>query len=157
MRPKTKHAAITGHTSGLGASFYKLLADQGYKVHGFSQSNGYDLRDYSQVGRMLSAIKGFDLFINNAKPDYSQSQILYRLVREWDSGSIISIGSDATINSPRWTDTFLLEYLTQKTALVHAHQVLTPVAKCKLILVHPTHLGDNTDMYVNTLITTLKL
>jgi hypothetical protein len=153
----TKYAAVTGHTSSLGASFYKLLAEQGYEVHGFSRSNGYDLRDYSQVTRMISQVKGFDLFINNAKPDYVQSQIVYRLVRDWDKGSIISIGSYATIESPLWTDTFLLEYLTQKTALAHTHQVLTPIAKCKLTLLHPKHLGDDTDAYVQTLIRNLKL
>ena len=153
----TKHAAVTGHTSGLGASFYKLLAEQGYKVHGFSRTNGYDLRDYSQVTRMISQVKGFDLFINNAKPEYTQSQIVYRLVRDWNQGSVISIGSYATIESPSWSDTFLLEYLTQKMALAHTHQVLTPIAKCNLTIVHPKHLGDNTDDYVQTLIRNLKL
>jgi len=142
-----KRAAVTGHTSGLGASFYKLLSKAGYEVHGFSRSNGYDLRDYSCVGSMLLKTQGFDLFINNAKPDYAQSQIIYRLVREWTSGTAISIGSYATIKSPEWNDTFLLEYLTQKSALVHAHKVLEPVAKCKLIIVHPRHLTD-TDLYV---------
>jgi NAD(P)-dependent dehydrogenase (short-subunit alcohol dehydrogenase family) len=50
----TKRAAITGHTSGLGASFYRLLAQHGYEVQGFSSSNGYDLRDYSHVGNACS-------------------------------------------------------------------------------------------------------
>jgi dTDP-4-dehydrorhamnose reductase len=73
-----KQAAVTGHTSGLGNSFFRLLSNQGYQVQGFSRTNGYDLRDYSCVTDMLTQIKGFDLFINNAKPDYAQSQIVYR-------------------------------------------------------------------------------
>lgn len=152
----TKRAAVTGHTSGLGNSFYRLLADYGYEVHGFSRLNNYDLRDYSNVSRMLQATKDFDLFINNAKPDYVQTQIVYRLVREWQNGTILSIGSYATVESPDWTDTFLLEYLTQKTALVHAHQVLTPVAQCRMLIVNPCHL-DNTDVYVEQLIKELNL
>jgi GDP-D-mannose dehydratase len=152
-----KKVAITGHTSGLGASFYKLLGKQGYEVHGFSRSNGYDLRDYSQVGRMLEKTKNFDLFINNAKPEYAQAQIVYRIVREWSKGTVISIGSRAIIETPNWTDTFLLEYLTQKAALVHAHQVLEPVADCRLLIIHPQHLSNNTDTYVEQLIKELNL
>ena len=151
-----KRAAITGHTSGLGASFYRLLDKHGYEVHGFSRSNGYDLRDYSQVSVILDQIKDFDLFINNAKPDYTQAQIVYRLAREW-TGTLLSIGSYAVLDTPPWTDTFLLEYLTQKTALVHAHQVLTPISKCRLLLVHPQHLDNNTDPYVKQLIQELDL
>ena len=151
-----KRAAITGHTSGLGASFYSLLDQHGYEVHGFSRSNGYDLRDYSQVSRILEQTKDFDLFINNAKPDYTQAQIVYRLARRW-SGTLLSIGSYAVIDPPLWTDTFLLEYLTQKTALVHAHRVLEPVSDCRLLIVHPRHLDNDTDLYVKQLIKELDL
>tara|TARA_R110000868_G_scaffold411013_1_gene701350 strand:- start:1177 stop:1635 length:459 start_codon:yes stop_codon:yes gene_type:complete len=151
-----KKAAITGHTSGLGASFYRLLNKNGYEVHGFSRSNGYDLRDYSQVSRVLEQLKDFDLFVNNAKPDYVQAQIVYRLAREW-SGTVLSIGSCAVIDPPLWTDTFLLEYLTQKTALVHAHRVLEPVSNCRLLIVHPQHMDNNTDPYVAQLLKELDL
>jgi hypothetical protein len=96
---------------------------------------------------MLNEIKEFDFFINNAKPDYAQAQILYRLVRQWNKGTVISIGSAVLNKMPQWDDTFLLEYVTQKHALDHAHRVLTPVTNCKLILVNPSHLGDITDEY----------
>lgn len=151
-----KRAAVTGHTSGLGASFYRLLSQHGYEVHGFSRSNGYDLRDYTQVGNMLEHVKDFDLFVNNAKPDYAQAQIVYRLAREWTHGTVLSIGSHSSISLTDWTDTFLLEYLTQKTALVHAHQVLDPVAQCRLLIVHPTHL-DDTDQYADQVLQELQL
>lgn len=152
-----KRAAVTGHTSGLGASFYRLLNEHGYEVHGFSRTNGYDLRDYSQVGRMLNEIEDFDLFVNNAKPDYAQAQIVYRLARRWEHGTVLSIGSQAVLKPVGWTDTFLLEYLTQKAALVHAHQTLESVARCQLLLVHPEHLDDKTDEYVEQLLKELNL
>jgi hypothetical protein len=151
-----KRAAVTGHTSGLGNSWYRLLSKHGYEVTGFSRSTGYDLRDYSQVSNMLEKIQDFDLFINNAKPDYSQSQILYRLVRSWQHGTVVSIGSQAIKINPGWTDTFLLEYLTQKTALDHAHQMLEPLSTCRLILLHPAHL-EQTDDYVTQVIKDLNL
>jgi hypothetical protein len=150
-------AAITGHTTGLGNSFFRLLQSHGYETVGFSRSNGYDLRDYTKVGNMLEHVRGFDLFINNAKPDYAQSQILYRLARSWTQGTIVSIGSRAVIQDPKWNDTFLLEYLTQKTALCHAHNALSKLAGCRMIIVHPEHLGEQTDQYVEELIKKLNL
>jgi hypothetical protein len=139
--------AITGHTSGLGKSFYDESICRGHIVEGFSRSNGYDLRDYSKVSIMLDKIAGFDLFISNAKPDYAQAQILYRIARSWKTGTVISIGTQALITPPNWTDTYLLEYLTQKTALMHAYNTLSPIVKCKLVLLNPAHLGDNPLLY----------
>ena len=55
------------------------------------------------------------------------------------------------VDPPKWTDTLLLEYVTQKTALAHAHQVLEPVAKCKLMLVHPAHIQDTQQCALNIL------
>lgn len=149
--------AITGHTEGLGKSFYNQCIARGHTVLGFSRSNNYDLRDYSKVSDMLIKVQGFNFFINNAKPDYAQAQIVYRLVREWKSGNIVSIGSDVVLNPPNWTDLFLLEYTTQKQALYHAHQVLSPISLCNLILLNPKHLGDNCDDYVTEQLVKLNL
>jgi len=150
-----KKIAVTGHTSGLGKSFFDLLSTQGHEVVGYSKSNGHDLRDYSIVSKIIEEIQGFDLFINNAKPDYSQAQIVYRLARSWD-GILLSIGSRAVVDPPKWSDTFLLEYLTQKTALVHAHNVLESVSKCKLVIVHPAHI-QNTDACAKDILTQVLL
>lgn len=147
-----KKAAVTGHTQSLGQSFYSRLRAKGYDVHGFSRSTGYDLRDYSNVTRMLEEVHGFDLFINNAKPDFCQAQILYRLVRQGSIKTIISIGSAAVNDPPNWTDTYLLEYLTQKTALSHANRVLEPLSQSRLILVNPHHLQANCDDFVDGII-----
>ena len=74
-------AAITGHTTGLGNSFFRVLSKHGYETFGFSRSNGYDLRDYTKVSDMLERIQGFDLFINNkvsVSTNHPQSsEILY--------------------------------------------------------------------------------
>jgi hypothetical protein len=152
-----KRAAITGHTSGLGYCFFETLKNQGYQVHGFSRSNGYDLRDYSCVTKMIEKIQDFDLFVNNAKPDYAQSQILYRLCRSWNHGTIVSIGSQAIIDHPGWTDLYLLEYLTQKVALAHAHQELSKISSCRLELIHPAHLDHGIDSYVKQILSNLEL
>jgi nucleoside-diphosphate-sugar epimerase len=138
--------AVTGHTAGLGKSFFQECINRGHTVKGFSRTNGYDLRDYTNVGHMLDQVNEFDLFINNAKPDYAQSQILYRLVRQGTCKKIVSIGSEVITSPPTWTDTFLLEYLTQKTALAHSVRVLSNVSKCQLILLNPAHLND-TNLY----------
>ena len=148
--------AITGHTSGLGKSFYHECINRGHTVQGFSRSNGYDLRDYSKVGKMIDKIQDFDLFINNAKPDYAQTQILYRLVRSSTCNMIVNIGSKVIESPPNWTDTFLLEYFTQKIALAHAVQVLSAVSKSQLILINPEHL-DDTDIFAKRQLDLLKV
>jgi hypothetical protein len=137
-----KKAAITGHTSGLGAAYYSRLAARGYETFGFSSSNGYDLRDYSRVSDMIQRVQGFDLFVNNAKPDYAQSQILYRLVRSGFSGKILNIGSKILDQDPQWSDLGLLEYYTQKTALMHAVKVLQPHSVGRIFLFNPVHTHD---------------
>lgn len=137
-----KLAAVTGHTARLGQAFYLELERRGYKVYGFSRSTGHDLRDYSVVTKIIEDITGFDLFVNNAKPDFVQTQILYRLVRSCAVKHIISIGSAAVEHPPEWSDTFLLEYLTQKTALAHAHSVLSTINQTRLSLINLKHMDN---------------
>jgi len=148
--------AVTGHTSGLGQSFYNESVNRGHTTLGFSRSNGYDLRDYSVVERMLKIVNGFDIFINNAKPDYAQAQILYRLVRSQSCKTIVSIGSAVITSTPAWSDTFLLEYVTQKIALAHANQMLSNLSDINLILLNPIHL-DDTNAYAKQQLDILKL
>jgi hypothetical protein len=142
-----KTAAITGHTSGLGKLILKYLELRGYTVTGFSLSSGHDLRDYSCVTTVLEIVKNFDFFVNCAKPDYTQAQILYRLMGSGFKGRILNIGSPVVHKIPtNWTDITLLEYATQKTALWHAHQTLSKFYTDQLILWEPCH--DLTFEYV---------
>jgi hypothetical protein len=140
MITDTKHAAITGHTSKLGNLIANYLESQNYTIIGFSRSNGYDLRDYSCVSNILGVVKQFDLFVNCAKPDYTQAQLLYRLISSGFEGKILSIGSPVVHSLPKsWTDLGLLEYATQKTALYHAHQTLSKFYKDQLLMWEPCH------------------
>ena len=152
-----KRAAVTGHTQRLGRAFYELLQQKGYQVKGFSRSNGYDIRDYAVVSRIIDETKGYDLFVNSAKPDFAQTQILYRLARSRSITNVLSIGSAAVTDPPEWTDLHLLEYLTQKIALDHAHRVCKASGQINSMLVNPVHLGDDCLDYVQQVIEDLKL
>lgn len=135
-------AAITGHTSVMGSIIANYFENKNYTVLGFSKSTGYDLRDYSRVTEMLNIVNQFDLFINCAKPDYCQTQILYRLISSEFRGRILNIGSPVVHQTPEWTDLGLLEYVTQKTALFHAHSTLNKLYPNKLLLWEPMHKID---------------
>ena len=140
--------ALTGHTRGLGAIIYEILSDLGYAVNGFSLSNGYDLRDYDRVGEMIESIGDHDWFINCAKPDFAQTQILYRLVGSNFSGRIINIGSPVIHKEIKWKELGLLEYVTQKVALHHAHKTLSLFYPDRLILWEPEHAQNRDYVYV---------
>jgi hypothetical protein len=143
-----KQAAITGNTCDLGKFITKYLESHNYEIAGFSRSNGYDLRNYSCVTSILDIVKDFNLFVNCAKPDYTQAQILYRLIGSGFKGKILNIGSPVVHHLPEsWFDLGLLEYATQKTALFHAHQTLSKLYTDQLILWEPLH--DFTFEYVS--------
>lgn len=142
-----KLAAVTGHTSGLGKLIKDYLECRNYKVCGYSKSTGHDLRDYSIVTNILEQVNSFDLFVNCAKPDYVQSQMLYRLLKSNFNGIILNVGSPVVHRTPLWTDLGLLEYVTQKTALFHAHQTLSKIYAEKMIMWEPQHV--NSPEYVN--------
>lgn len=134
--------AITGHTRGLGQRIYQILRDNNVHVRGFSLSGGVDLRDFTQRIAMANEIQTFDWFVNCAKPDYVQSQILYNLFAAQFQGKILSIGSPVVHKDHGWTDLGLLEYVTQKTALFHAHTTLSRLYPGRLILWEPDHVDD---------------
>jgi hypothetical protein len=134
--------ALTGHTRGLGFKINNALTSRNHNIVGFSRSTGCGIRDYTQVGRMIETVKNFDWFINCAHPDYCQSQIAYRLMSNGFRGKILNIGSPAVHDPPLWTDLSLLEYLTQKTALYHAHQVLANLYPDQLLIWEPDHTDD---------------
>jgi hypothetical protein len=143
-----KTAAVTGHTSGLGKHIKEYLESCGTTVTGFSFSGGCDLRNYAHVTEMIEIVKNFDIFVNSAKPDYAQSQILYRLIGSGFKGKILNIGSPVVHGIPKhWTDIGLLEYATQKTALYHSHQALVKFYPTQLFLWDPMH--DITYEYVS--------
>lgn len=142
--------AITGHSKGLGAEFYKLYTEQGHDVSGFSRSNGYDLRDWSKMQSMLTQIQDYDLFINCAKNDFIQTTILYELWSKWrdQNKTIINVSSVIAYfpTCPRdlFDDPSMDFYRTAKLSLNEASAQLSMKSTLpNIVLVKPVHLYDN--------------
>lgn len=142
--------AITGHTKGLGAEFYRSYQIDGHTMAGFSRSNGYDLRDWAQMQKMLLEIQDYDLFVNCAKPDFVQTTILYELWKMWkgQKKTILNISTiltyfptcpPALFNYPN-----LDLYRTAKKSLNEASSQLTFKSPLpNIILIKPGHLYDD--------------
>lgn len=138
--------AVTGHTSGLGKAFFDHYQSLGHSVTGFSRQNGFDLRDWSTVQKLLDITENFDLLISNAKPDFFQTILLYELCRRNQRVSkIISIGSCiVNVELPQSVEIGINLYKTQKLSLQNAHQQLTKKYKdFECFLIHPSHLYDS--------------
>lgn len=139
--------AISGHSKGLGSEFYKKYQEMGHIVSGFSRSNGYDLRDWSMMQKMINEIQDYDVFINIAKPDFVQTTILYELWKVWrkQHKTIINISSSITYSPVCPKDLFddpaMDAYRTAKVSLNEASaQLCHKSAWPKIILVNPSHL-----------------
>jgi NAD(P)-dependent dehydrogenase (short-subunit alcohol dehydrogenase family) len=66
-----KKCVITGHTRGIGLSFYKHFAAKGWNVIGFNTTTGLD--------RVVAEAQGCDLFINNAYANGLQTSLFNQL------------------------------------------------------------------------------
>lgn len=137
--------AVTGHTSGLGQALLTHYTRSGHQVQGFSRSNGFDLRDWSKLQKFLDSTQDFDFIVSNAKPDFSQTILLYEWAkRPKRAHTMISIGSmiiETILDKD--CDIGINLYKTQKISLQNAHQQLTAKYPdlCS-ILIHPAHLYD---------------
>ena len=81
--------AVTGTSQGLG----KYLAER-YNAQYFSRDFGYDIT--TKTGRQhIVEDSDFDVFINNARSDFAQTELLYDLYNRFkdENKLIISIGS----------------------------------------------------------------
>ena len=95
--------AITGHTKGIGKALYTTLSKRGHEVYGYSRSNGYDISDPTVRNLILTEIKTFDVFINNAYSATAQYTLLKESIDSWDGEKkiIINVGSKSI-----YADTF---------------------------------------------------
>jgi hypothetical protein len=146
--------AVTGHTQGLGKAFLDYYLSQGHQVIGFSRQTGFDLRDWSNMQRVLDQTKDFDLVISNAKPDFFQTVFLYEMAKRPERAfQIISIGSCIIDNEVvQEQDLGINLYKTQKIALQDAHrQLIKKYKDFNSVLVHPYHLYDVDNIDYNKL------
>lgn len=139
--------AISGHSKGLGAELLKRYTESGHTVSGFSRSNGYDLRDWSLMQKMIAQIEDHDMFVNIAKPDFVQTTILYALWTVWrnQKKTIINIGSGITYMPvcPKnlFEDPAMDAYRTAKISLNEASAQLSYKSPWpRIVLVNPSHL-----------------
>jgi hypothetical protein len=68
---------ITGHTFGVGKKLFDHFTALGWKVQGFSRSNGFDIND--KLDEIVELSKDCDLFINNAFVKTHQINLLDKL------------------------------------------------------------------------------
>jgi hypothetical protein len=131
---KNEKIAITGHTKGIGARLYQHLSPNSI---GFSKSTGYDITNPMDRARIVQESKDCDIFINNARSEFSQTSMLLDMYRIWyndTSKTIINVGSIVAekkiVPSARHD---LLDYQAQKYSLKQTSQQLSEISKCKII------------------------
>ena len=86
---------ITGHTKGIGLACYNELLMRGHEVVGYSTSNNFDISKTSVREQILSELKNFDVFINNAYNPKNQYELLKRAIELWNGKQklIVNVGS----------------------------------------------------------------
>lgn len=135
--------AITGHTSGLGKSFYDLATENSIDVVGFSRANGFDITNSNNRTDIVKNADDCDVFINNAYDRYGQIDLLYDMYESWKGKEklIVTIGSYAA-NAAEWRLEPCL-YSTVKKALdtVTYQLVNSHKRQCKVMIVKPGYLG----------------
>tara|TARA_R110000796_G_scaffold92303_7_gene196571 strand:+ start:5944 stop:6489 length:546 start_codon:yes stop_codon:yes gene_type:complete len=118
---------ITGHTSGLGKALYDELSRDN-DVVGMSRKNGYDLsKDLKQF-----VADDFDVYINNAYCEHSQTDLLYKLFtkNQYKDCTIINIGSV----SAEGNKDVVNEYAIHKASLKKACSQLQLIdGDCKVV------------------------
>lgn len=126
--------AITGHTSGLGKSFYEHYTKLGHEVIGMSRSNGYCLpNDLTKVA--VEANK-CDLFINNAYCDISQSELLQKT-----TVAVVSCGSmGADFDQTN-------SYFKNKRHLEDTHKQVNRTTNRKMLLLKMGYLENYADRF----------
>lgn len=136
-----KKVAITGHTKGIGKGLYEYFTENGYEVHGFSRTNGYDLNEHETLRRIINETLDFDIFINNAFNNlggFAQTELLRDLFPHWKNkkGWIINISSVASDFIAGRED--LSPYPVTKIALdSYVKQLSWRLPRVNLLLIRP--------------------
>jgi NAD(P)-dependent dehydrogenase (short-subunit alcohol dehydrogenase family) len=119
---------ITGHTKGLGHAFFNLFKSQGHEVVGFSRSNGYDIVE--KIDDVINAVKDFDMFINNAYAPVAQTELLSRMITEWQGTDkiIVNISSKVVVldEPPAMVKDYANNKLNQNLLIAKRHTTASP-------------------------------
>jgi NADP-dependent 3-hydroxy acid dehydrogenase YdfG len=144
--------AITGHSAGIGQAFARIFEEQGHKIMGLDQRNGYNIRSVPTVAAMIEPC---DWFINNAQDGFAQTELLIEVYRLWKDIPNKRIINISTIMTSHPVSTLpgleLLAYRIQKKALEETHHQLRFLETWpKLTLIKPgavaTQLVEDIDM-----------
>lgn len=128
---------ITGTNRGLGAETKKLLFSLGHDITGLSRPNhdlSKNLDDFVK--------KDFDIYINNAYYEYTQTQLLYRLYEE-NVNRNCTIINISGISPDRSFDHIRQEAAHKSSLDKAARQLQDLYNECKVILLKPGKIGSN--------------
>jgi NAD(P)-dependent dehydrogenase (short-subunit alcohol dehydrogenase family) len=124
----TMKIGITGHTKGLGHAFFNLFKSQGHEVVGFSRSNGYDIVE--KIDNIIDSVNDFDMFINNAYAPIAQTELLSRMITEWQGTdkTIVNISSKVVVldEPPAMVKDYADNKLNQNLLIAKRHTTASP-------------------------------
>ena len=128
--------AITGHTSGLGKELFNHFDSLGHSVLGISRSTGFDI--VSEQDKIVEAVTGYDLFINNTHYDECQKNLLEKTVNKVNKQVVI--GSALHL----FRDIATFDYLDQKFNLSQAcrNYNIDPTITTKILHVNISFLPN---------------
>jgi len=127
---------ITGTTRGLGRALKKEFTKLKMNVVGLDRPD-YNLKILDSYVR-----DDFAIYINNAQHEFSQTELLYKLVEanKHRECHIINIGSVSSDGDRKAVN----RYAVYKTALEKACQQLSIInSKCKISLIKPGRMKTN--------------
>lgn len=72
--------AITGGTAGIGQALGNEYQSRGHEVLRLSRRTGYNIR---VTPKIADQIEPCDMFINNARAGYAQTELLFEMAQRW--------------------------------------------------------------------------
>jgi NAD(P)-dependent dehydrogenase (short-subunit alcohol dehydrogenase family) len=109
---------ITGHTRGIGKALADKFQQLEYSVHGFSQSQNFDIGDEQVRQQIVSEIEDADIFINNAYHPTGQCELLKSVAEKYSNKTIVNISSKISlIDLSLIKNTDYYEYIKSKQEL----------------------------------------
>jgi len=111
--------AITGHKKGIGQQFATQLGVRGHQIVGISRSDGENIR---RVSHTASLIEPCDMFINNAKSMYAQTELLFEVWHRWQASDRTHHIWNISTEVCEWTEDRQIKGLTMRESMVYRNQ-----------------------------------